>query len=109
MDNKDVNNIVREIKDIDNNVTGVLVPILKDTITDYRKIVFKLIIVIVVLILSLVALGVTSQIIIAKQVQKYNDFLSQFDFSGSDSYTQAIDADNSSNPIVNDGITVNTK
>lgn len=107
MEDKNVNKVLNEIKDIDNNVTGVIVPILRDTVADYRKIVFKLVIVILVLIIGIIGLGVTSQIIISKQIDKYNDFLNQFEFETEDSYTQDIDADNGSNPIVNDGITVN--
>lgn len=77
---KNVEDIIKEIKGIDNNVTNVIVPMLKDTIEDYRKIVFKLIFVIVFLIIGIVGMGVTSQIIISKQIDKYNDFLSQFEY-----------------------------
>lgn len=107
MDNKEVNNVIKGIKDIDNNVTGVLVPILKDTVADYRRIVFRLIIVIVLLIAGLIGTGVTAQVIISKQIEKYNDFLSQFDYE-SDEYTYEQDTTaTDGDSIVNSGINVN--
>jgi hypothetical protein len=84
---KNVEDIIKEIKGIDNNVTGIIVPMLKDTIEDYRKIVFNLIFVIVFLIVGIVGMGISSQIIISQQIDKYNDFLSQFEYEG-DEYTQ---------------------
>lgn len=71
MDERD---ILKEIKQIDNNIADVIIPVFKDTIEDYRKIVFKLIAVIVILIISLAAIS-------GYAIHKYNDFLSQFEFS----------------------------
>lgn len=102
---KNVDDIIKEIKGIDNNVTNVIVPMLKDTIEDYRKIVLKLIFVIVFLIIGIVGMGITSQIIISKQIDKYNDFLSQFEYEG---YTQEVTTSNGDS-TVNDGININTK
>lgn len=79
---KRVEDIVEEIKQIDNNVTAVIVPMLKDTITDYRKIVFKLIVIIVFLISCLAIISWYS-------IYKYNDFLSQFEFNSE--YVQDFD------------------
>lgn len=79
---KKVEDIVEEIKQIDNNVTAIIIPMLKDTITDYRKIVFKLIIVIAFLISCL-------SIISWYSIYKYNDFLSQFEFNSE--YVQDFD------------------
>lgn len=103
---KNVENIINEIKGIDNNVTNIIVPMLKDTVQDYRKIVFKLIFVIVFLIIGIVGMGVTSQIIISKQIDKYNDFLSQFEYESDEYYQEVTTSDGDS--VVNDGINVNT-
>ena len=75
-------NILKEIKQIDNNVTDVIVPLLKDTIEDYRKIVFKLIGIVTILIICLLLISGYS-------IYKYNDFLKQFEFNTE--YTQDFD------------------
>lgn len=79
---KNALDIVQEIKNIDNNVTSIIVPMLKDTIEDYRKIVMKLIVVIVILIIALFGISWYA-------IYKYNDFLSQFEFSTE--YSQDFD------------------
>lgn len=92
-----VEDIVKEIKQIDNNVTSVIVPMLKDTITDYRKIVIKLIAIIAFLILCLLVISGYS-------IYKYNDFLSQFEFEGEEIITQDLDTGDSGdiiNPNIN--------
>lgn len=106
MDKENVNNVLKEIKDIDNNVTGVLVPILRDTVADYRKIVFKLILTIVFLIVGIIGVSISAQVIISQQIDKYNDFLSQFDFEmeGETTITQDLDTGeggNISNSTIN--------
>lgn len=93
--------VVKEIKDVDNNVTGVIVPILRDTVTDYRKIVNKLVVIIVILILCLISLGVIGHYMIAKQIDKYNEFLSQFDFEST------VYQDTDDNSSINSGININ--
>lgn len=113
---KNVEDIIKEIKQVDNNVGGILVPMLKDTITDYRKIVFKLIAVIIILIISITGITVYSHIVISKQqdkfntfskemLNKYNDFLSQFKFE-SEEITQSSTATDGDS-VVNDGIKIN--
>lgn len=72
---KNINDILKEIKQIDNNVSSVIVPILKDTIEDYRKVVFRLIAVICLLIIGLCGISVYA-------IYKYNNFLSQFEYEG---------------------------
>ena len=104
MDSKDVNNIVNEIKSIDGNVTGVIVPILRDTVADYRKIVFKLIITIIILIIGIVSVSVTAQVIISKQIKQYNDFLSQFEFESDETIYQDLDSGEGGSATVNSGI-----
>ena len=75
-------NILKEIKQIDNNVTDAIVPLLKDTIEDYRKIVFKLNGIVTILIICLLLISGYS-------IYKYNDFLKQFEFNIE--YTQDFD------------------
>ena len=99
-----VNQIIQGIKGIDENVTGVIVPILKDTITDYRRVVNKLIVVVVILILIISILSGLGFFIISNQIKKYDEFLSQFDFENDTSVYQDTDDDSS----INSGITINT-
>ena len=54
MEDKKAEQIIEEIKCIDGNITAVLVPLLKDTMADYRKIVFKLILIIYWIILNFI-------------------------------------------------------
>ena len=98
-------NILKEIKGIDNNVTNVIVPILRDTISDYRKVVNKLIVIIVILIVAIASLGTVGYIVIANEVEKYNEFLSQFEFESEDTIYQ----ETTDNSIINSGININSK
>ena len=50
-------------------------------------------------------MGVSGYLIIAHQIEKYNEFLSQFDFEN-DAIYQDIDAGDGSNSNINDGIDV---
>ena len=111
---KNAEEIVNEIKQLDNNLNGVVVPMLKDTIADYRKIVFKLIIIIMLLIFGIIGVSVYSQTIISKQIEKfnsfsnemikkYNDFLSQFEYETEEHVYQETDG----NSVINSGINYN--
>lgn len=107
MDNKkDIepkDEIAKGIKEFDKNVSDVLVPILRDTIADYRVSSLKqnrliLALIGVVLVISLVAI-----LTVSWQINKYNDFLSQFD------YESTIYQDTDDNSIINSGINYNSK
>ena len=102
---KNLNDIIKEIKNLDTGITSVLIPILKDTNNDYRKIFNKLIIIIVILLIGLISVIGYSQYLISKQADKYNDFLSQFEFE-SEVY-QDLETSDESSLIVNSGITYN--
>lgn len=91
--NETVENIVNEIKGIDNNVTNVIVPILRDTISDYRKVVNKLIAIVIILVICLASLGIVGYFIISNQIEKYNEFLSQFELESDETYTYTQDLD----------------
>lgn len=102
---KKVEEIISEIKSMDNNVSNVIVPLLKDSITDYRKIIYKLIAVIIILIFGIIGTAIAAQIIISEQSNKYNDFLSQFEFeSTSDEFIQDVDTGDNGTATINDGI-----
>lgn len=90
-----IETIIKDIKTLDNNVTNIIVPMLKDTIEDYRKIVFRLIAIIILLIFGLL-------IIAGYSIYKYNDFLSQFEYN-SEVYQDLQTTDNST-LNVNSGI-----
>lgn len=90
-----IETIIKDIKMLDNNVMNIIVPMLKDTIEDYRKIVFRLIAIIILLIFGLL-------IIAGYSIYKYNDFLSQFEYS-SEVYQDLQTTDNST-LNVNSGI-----
>lgn len=95
--------VLSKIKNLDNGINTMIVPMLKDSISDYKKIINKLIIVIVMLICGLVGVGIYSQILLDKQNEKYSEFLSQFEFESEEIY-QDIDAGDGSNSTINDGI-----
>ena len=90
-----IETIIKDIKTLDNNVTNIIVPMLKDTIEDYRKIVFKLIAVIILLIIGIIAISGYS-------IYKYNDFLSQFECESETIYQQTDDYSD-----INSGININ--
>ena len=98
MEEKKAKQIIDEVKNIDNNVTSIIVPLLKDTIEDYRKIVFKLVIVIILMIFGIIGISIYG-------IYQYNDFLSQFEYESDEVY-QTIDSGDGSNSTINDGITV---
>lgn len=90
-----IETIIKDIKMLDNNVMNIIVPMLKDTIEDYRKIVFRLIAIIILLIFGLL-------IIAGYSIYKYNDFLRQFEYN-SEVYQDLQTTDNST-LNVNSGI-----
>ena len=110
------NDIIKELKQLDNNVNDVIVPLLKDTIEKKKKIVFKLIFVVILLIFAITGISVYAQITISKQIDKfnksyesmlnkYNEFLSQFEFEDSTIYQNATS--NEGDTVINDGIKYN--
>lgn len=102
---KKAEDIVREIQNIDNNVNGVVTKLLKDTISDFKKILVKLVVIIILLVVSNVGIAGTGMFLIYKQIDKYNEFLSQFEYESSD-YIKEVSTSNGDS-IVNDGININ--
>lgn len=99
---KDVSKIIDQIKGVDHNMSDIVVPILKDTIADYRKLSAKLIWIILSLILGITILGIIDIILVTNIINKYNDFLSNFEF-GEDTILQDLDTMNGGD-IVNSTI-----
>lgn len=104
-DNEPKDKIMEGIKEFDKNVSDILVPILRDTIADYRVSSLKqnrliLALIGVVLVISLVAI-----LTVAWQINKYNDFLSQFDYESE----QTIFQDTDDNSVISSGINYNSK
>lgn len=102
---KNLQSIIKEIKGLDEGINSMIVPMLKDTINDYKKTFNKMVIIIVILIIGLLGVIGYSQYLIAKQNDKYNEFLSQFEFESDETY-QTIDGGDGSNSTINDGIEV---
>ena len=98
---KDVTNIVDEVKNVENGVNNLIIPILKDTIQDYKKTFVKMFIIIIALIVSILAIVIYGAYLLNNANQKYIDFLSQYDFSTEQTIFQNTD----DNSIINSGIT----
>ena len=97
--------VISKIKNLDTGINTMIVPMLKDSISDYKKIINKLIIIITILIIGIIGIGVYSQILLAKQNDKYNEFLSQFEFESDEIY-QDLDTANGGD-ILNSNINNN--
>ena len=104
MENK-LEKAIQTITGVDENIQGVLVPLLRDTINDYRKVTTKLVMLLVLTIVLLGGVIVYSQFLLAEQADKYNEFFSQFEFEYSDVYQDILTGDNySGDAIINNGI-----
>ena len=75
---KDVTNIVDEVKNVENGVNNLIIPILKDTIQDYKKTFVKMFIIIIALIVSILAIVIYGAYLLNNANQKYIDFLSNY-------------------------------
>lgn len=104
MENK-LEKAIQTITGVDENIQGVLVPLLRDTINDYRKVTTKLVMLLVLTIVLLGGVIVYSQFLLAEQADKYNEFFSQFEFEATEYYQETITGDNySGDAIINDGV-----
>ena len=104
MENK-LEKAIQTITGVDENIQGVLVPLLRDTINDYRKVTTKLVMLLVLTIVLLGGVIVYSQFLLAEQADKYNEFFSQFEFEYADVYQDVTTGDEySGDAIINDGI-----
>ena len=104
MDNKDnLENILKQVQHVDNGINTMLVPILKDTIKDGNRHNTKLFIFAMCELLVLLITIIFSLILVYNQNQKYQDFLSQFDYESSDTVYQDLDSGEGDiiNPTIN--------
>jgi len=85
-----LNEVVNQIKGVENGISDVIIPMLKDTIQDYKKTFNKLFIIIIILIVILAGTIGYSLYLVFKQNIQYQEFLSQFDF-GEETVYQDLD------------------
>lgn len=105
---ENLSKILDELKNTQQGLTNVFIPMLKDTIGDYKKVLGKLIFLIILLIILMGAVFGYSQYLVYKQNEKYQEFLSQFEFESETVY-QDVDAGDGSDSIINDGINIQGK
>ena len=103
---KNLNDLAMQIKNVESGVNNMIVPLLKDTIVDTNKHNQRLFTLCVVALIVILTLGIYSQFLVAKQNEKYTEFLSQFEFTSDEIY-QKLDTYEGGNAIINSGITVN--
>lgn len=103
-DMKNLNTIVEQIKNVENGVNGMIVPMLKDTIKDTNKHNTKLFILCIFELIVIAIIGIYAQFLVAKQNDKYSEFLNQFEYE-SDVY-QEVTTDDAGDAIINDGIDI---
>ena len=90
MKERNLNEVVNQIKGVENGIEGIIIPLLKDTISDYKKTANKLFIVIIMILVILSGTIIYSLNLIYRQNVKYQEFLSQFEF-GEDTVYQDLD------------------
>ena len=105
-DMKNLNDIAKQIKDVESGVNNMIIPLLKDTISDANNHNKRMFIIVIICLIIIALLGVFAQLEIAKQSKDYADFLSQFEFETVGDIGQTINADNGSNATINDGINI---
>lgn len=105
MKENNLKEVVTKMKSVENGISDIIVPMLKDTIQDYKKTFNKMFIIVILLITLLTGTIGYALFLVYKQNTKYEEFLSQFDFSSE--ITQDVDADDNSSATINDGIEIN--
>lgn len=99
---ENLQDILKQIKDVDKGINSMIVPMLKDTINDYKKTFNKMVIIVIILLVGLFGVAGYSQYLIAKQNDKYQEFLSQFEFESETVYQSTEDYSD-----INSGININ--
>lgn len=101
MEKENMTSILNEVKQVDNGINDLLIPLLRDTIQDgnrHNKRMFTSNIILAVLLFIAI---MVSSILLYKQNVKYQEFLSQFDFE------TEVYQDTDDNSIINSGINLN--
>jgi sulfate adenylyltransferase subunit 1 (EFTu-like GTPase family) len=96
----DLNEVVEKVKNVENGVTNLIVPLLKDTIEDSNRHNRRLFIANLVLIITLLIVSISSMVLVTYQTNKYQDFLEQFDT------TETIYQETSDNSSITRGINI---
>lgn len=96
--------IMNEVKDVDIGLNNLIIPILKDTINDCNRYNKRMFITHMLILMILFMVVISSIILLYRQNIKYQEFLSQFDFSGE--YIQDLDATDGGDAIINSGINI---
>lgn len=96
----DLNEVVEKVKNVENGVTNLIVPLLKDTIEDSNRHNRRLFIANLVLIIALLIVSISSMALVTYQANKYQDFLEQFDT------TETIYQETSDNSSITRGINI---
>ena len=105
---KNLQEIVDQMKGLENGINSMVVPMLKDTINDYKKTFNKMVVIVILLIVGLLGVIGYSQYLIYRQNREYKEFLSQFEFEGvEENYSQDLDASDGGDAVINSGINVN--
>ena len=79
---RDLNVIAEKVKGVEDGVTNLIIPLLKDTIADNNLHNKRLFISNIVLASMLLIVIISSILAIVYQNNKYSEFLSQFEFEG---------------------------
>ena len=98
---KDLDEVVEKVKNVEDGVTNLIVPLLKDTIKDSNQHNKRLFISNISLIVVILVVGIAAMLLSAYQNNKYIDFLSQFEFE-----TDAIIQKTNDYSNINDGIKI---
>lgn len=97
---KDLEELVGKVKNAEDGITSLIIPILKDSIKDGNQHNKRLFVINMMLVLAIMVISVASMIIIARQEDRYAEFLKEFDF---DNTIYQATSDNSN---INDGIRI---
>lgn len=97
---KDLNDVVEQVKGVDEGINNLIVPLLKDTIEDGNRHNKRLFILNVILAIALLVVSIVSQVLVMEQNKKYADFLSQFEFE------ETVYQETTDNSTINDGIRI---
>lgn len=97
----ELNHVLNGVKNVDTEIHKILIPILKDTISDTNMHNKRLFILIVGLLFTLLVTVIFSISIVYQQTIKYHEFLNEFDFE------TEIYQETDNNSTINSGINVN--
>ena len=98
---QDLDEVAEKIKGVEDGVTNIIVPILKDTIKDSNLHNKRLFISNIALIILIFVVAIIAMVLSVCQNNKYAEFLSQFEFESESIYQQTND-----NSDINDGIRI---